>query len=403
MKKVALMFTWVVVIIGLIVSCCGVWYLQDGGNIKNAADLGEVDEEIELNDPEKELNENVEKVLDSMSLEEKIGQLFIVEIDALNGGNKTTAFNDNMKSMLSKYNVGGVISFANNIVSREQTIELNKSLQKNSEIPLFISVDEEGGLVSRIGSNSNMGTTKFGNMRTIGDSGDYEKAYEVGSTIGKEISELGFNLDFAPDADVITNPNNTEIGNRSFGTNAELVAKMSVEVVKGLQENGVSATMKHFPGHGGSENNSHNEYSFTNQTLEGMRKVEFVPFKLGIEEGVDFILVSHISAPNVTGDKIPSSLNPKIINDLLREELGYDGIVTTDALNMKAVSNYYGPDEAGVAALNAGVDVLLMPTNIDVMYNSILKACKDGKLTEDRIDESVRRILKVKVKRGVLE
>lgn len=403
MKKIALMFTWVVVILGMIVSCCGIWYLQEKSNTSTTDDLGKVNEEIELSNPDKELNDKVEKVLDSMSLEEKVGQLFILEIDALNGGDKTTIFNDNMATRLKKYNVGGVIAFANNIVSREQTIALNEKLQKNSEIPLFISVDEEGGMVSRIGSNSNMGTTKFGNMRAIGDSGNYEKAYEVGSTIGKEINELGFNLDFAPDADIITNPNNTEIGNRSFGTDAEIVAKMSLEVVKGLQENGVSATLKHFPGHGGSENNSHNEYSYTNQTLEGMRKIEFVPFKLGITEGVDFILVSHIAAPNVTGDKIPSSLNPKIINELLREELGYDGIVTTDALNMKAVSNYYGPDEAGVAALNAGVDVLLMPTNIDVMYNSILTACKEGKLTEERIDESVKRILKVKVKRGILE
>lgn len=283
------------------------------------------------------VNEKAEEILGSMTLEEKVGQLFIVDFEALNGGQTSTEFNDVIQNTLKKYHVGGVIYFANNLVTREQTIKLNEELQKNSSIPMFISVDEEGGTVSRIADNENMGTTKFTSMRKIGDSRDINKAYEVGFTIGKEINELGFNLDFAPDADVITNPNNTEIGSRSFGTDANIVSEMVPQVIKGLHENNVCAALKHFPGHGGSEANSHNEFSYTPQNLEGLRQVEFLPFKAGMKEDADFILVSHIAAPNVTGDNTPCSLSSTIITDILRNELKYDNVVITDALNMKAL------------------------------------------------------------------
>lgn len=247
-----------------------------------------------------------------------------------------------------------------------------------------------------------MKVTKFENMADIGEKEDYNRAYIVGDTIGKEINELGFNLDFAPVADVITNPNNTEIGRRSFGSDPEIVANMVKEVVKGLQENNVSATLKHFPGHGGSEENSHNEFSYTPQTLEGMRKTEFLPFISGIEEDVDFIMISHISAPNVTGDNTPSSLSKTIITDLLRKELGYENIVTTDALNMKAISNYYSPKDAAIKAINAGADVLLMTPDFKNVYDHVLESVQNGTISEERINESVERILKVKIKRNIV-
>lgn len=349
------------------------------------------------------INEKAEEILGSMTLEEKVGQLFIVDFEALNGGQTSTEFNDVIQNTLKKYHVGGVIYFANNLVTREQTIKLNEELQKNSSIPMFISVDEEGGTVSRIADNENMGTTKFSNMRKIGDSRDINKAYEVGFTIGKEINELGFNLDFAPDADVITNPNNTEIGSRSFGTDANIVSEMVPQVVKGLHENNVCAALKHFPGHGGSEANSHNEFSYTPQNLEGLRQVEFLPFKAGMKEDADFILVSHIAAPNVTGDNTPCSLSSTIITDILRNELKYDNVVITDALNMKAVTNYYTPKESSIAALKAGGDMLLMPVSLDEAYNSVISACNNGTISEERLNQSVKRILKVKIKRGIIK
>ena len=267
---------------------------------------------------------------------------------------------------------------------------------------MFISVDEEGGIVSRLSHIPSMGVTKFENMADIGEKENYNRAYVVGSTIGKEIHELGFNLDFAPVADVITNPKNTEIGRRSFGSNPEVVAKMVKEVLRGLQENDVSATLKHFPGHGGSEANSHNEFSYTQQTLEGMRKTEFLPFIAGIKEDVDFIMISHISAPNVIGDNTPSSLSKTIITDLLRKELGYENIVTTDALNMKAISNYYSPKDASIMAINAGADVLLMTPDFQNVYDHLLECVKNGTISEERINESVERILKVKIKRNII-
>lgn len=381
--------------------------IEDNSKENINKEQGEKDDTKEQTVKEKSeediINEKAEEILGSMALEEKVGQLFIVDFEALNGGQTSTEFNDVIQNTLKKYHVGGVIYFANNLVTREQTIKLNEELQKNSSIPMFISVDEEGGTVSRIADNENMGTTKFTSMRKIGDSRDINKAYEVGFTIGKEINELGFNLDFAPDADVITNPNNTEIGSRSFGTDANIVSEMVPQVVKGLHENNVCAALKHFPGHGGSEANSHNEFSYTPQKLEGLRQVEFLPFKAGMKEDADFILVSHIAALNVTGDNTPCSLSSTIIADILRNELKYDNVVITDALNMKAVTNYYTPKESSIAALKAGGDMLLMPVSIDEAYNSVISACNNGTISEERLNQSVKRILKVKIKRGIIK
>lgn len=373
-------------------------------NSNNNVDSKQNTHEKKVKSHDEIIDEQAQKILDSMKISEKISSLFIIECNQLdNSAGKVTEVSENIKNTLNKYPVGGVILFKDNIVNRQQVISLNSELKKNSAIPMFIGVDEEGGKVSRIGSNKDMGTTRFGNMRLIGDGRDSSKAYEIGQTIGREIHELGFNLDFAPDADVLTNPDNTEIGSRSFGSDENVVAEMAVNVTKGLQENNVCSVMKHFPGHGASAADSHNEYSYTPQNLEEMRRVEFIPFKKGIEYGVDFILVSHIAAPEVTGDKIPSSLSSIIVSDILRNELKYDGVVITDAMNMKAVSNYYSEDKMYVNALQAGCDMMLMPEHIDKAYDFLLKAYNDGVLSEERINESVKRILKVKLKRNIIE
>lgn len=387
----------------LTTSGCSVYkaenHKEPSGSNKN--DIIDNKKEKELSE-EEILNKKVKDMMTDMTLEQKIGQLFIVNLEDVNNGLATTVFTEDIKKNINKYNVGGIILFQNNIKDREQLKLLTNNIQNNSNIPLFISVDEEGGIVSRLSDIPSMKVTKFENMADIGEKEDYNRAYIVGDTIGKEINELGFNLDFAPVADVITNPNNTEIGRRSFGSDPEIVANMVKEVVKGLQENNVSATLKHFPGHGGSEENSHNEFSYTPQTLEGMRKTEFLPFISGIEEDVDFIMISHISAPNVTGDNTPSSLSKTIITDLLRKELGYENIVTTDALNMKAISNYYSPKDAAIKAINAGADVLLMTPDFKNVYDHVLESVQNGTISEERINESVERILKVKIKRNIV-
>lgn len=351
---------------------------------------------------DKDIEKDIDNILNNMTLEEKVGQLFIVTLEDVNNGIDCINFNEGIKKNLSKYNIGGVIFFQKNIENRSQVSDLITNIQASSKTPLFISVDEEGGIVSRIGNTPAMNTTKFEDMLEIGNSKNYERAYEVGNTIGKEIHELGFNLDFAPVADVLTNPNNTEIGTRSFGSDPKVVSDMVSQYIQGLQDSKVSATLKHFPGHGDTLEDSHKGSSYTLKTLDDIRKVELLPFKVGIEKGVDFVLVSHLSAPNITGSNVPSSLSSKIVKDLLRDELNYKNIIITDALNMGAVSLNYYPGEAAIESLKAGVDILLMTPDFEDVYNQVINAVKENTISEERIDESVRRVLKVKLKRNII-
>lgn len=381
--------------------------------LSNAQDTSStkiITEEIALNESDKveeevvyeDIDTRVNNMIDNMTLEEKVGQLFIVNLEDINDGLDCTSFNETIGDNLKKYNIGGVIFFQKNIESRTQVSSLINNLQENSKVPLLISVDEEGGDVARIGNTLSMETTKFENMIEVGISENYDRAYEIGKTIGREIHELGFNLDFAPVADVLTNSDNVEIGDRSFGADPNIVSKMVERYVEGLQESNVSATLKHFPGHGDTLENSHEQASYTIKTLDEMRKVELLPFKLGIEKGVDFILISHLSAPNVTGSNVPASLSPIIVNDLLRNELNYENIIITDALNMGAISLNYYPAEAATEALKAGVDILLMTPDFQGVYDEIIRSVKDNLISEERINESVKRILKVKIKREII-
>lgn len=382
-------------------------HMFKGISLNDGKDEGNNLEDKNIESPqiseEEKLKNEIENIINDMTIEEKIGQLFIVDLEDINNGINCTSFTETMANNISKYNLGGVIFFKHNIIDRGQVTDLINNIQNSSKIDSFISVDEEGGIVTRIADNASMNTTVLENMGEVGATKNYDRAYEIGSIIGREIHELGFNLDFAPVADVITNPNNTEIGIRSFGSDPSLVAGMVEQVVKGLQENQISATLKHFPGHGGSEDNSHEQFSYTFQDLDGMRAVEFLPFIAGIKQGVDFIMISHMAAPNVTGNDTPSSLSPMIITDLLRTELGYNKVVTTDALNMKAVSDYYTSEEAAIMAINAGADILLMSPDFQTAYDAVINAVNENVILEERIDESVKRILRVKIERGIIK
>lgn len=345
----------------------------------------------------------IQTALANMTLQEKIGQLMIVNLELLDDSTECQAITKKMKEKIKNYPVGGVIFFARNIDTPKQTKQFIQSLQKSSKYPMFISVDEEGGEISRIGNNPKMKTTKFPSMSEIGKSGDEEKAFQVGDTIGKEIKELGFNLDFAPIADLETNPNSPEIGKRSFSSDPEIAAKMVAKVVEGLQGQNVSATLKHFPGHGSAEDDTHKGYADINQSIKQLREVEFIPFQAGIEAGVDFVMVSHLSICNVTDEKTPASLSSLMITEILRNELGYQNLIITDALNMKAITKFYSSGDAAVRAINAGADLLLMPENLEEAFDALYQAVLEGKLDEKRIDESITRILKIKLERGVIE
>lgn len=345
-----------------------------------------------------------EDILKNMTLEEKIGQLFIVELDALdpNDDNKIRKLTDNMKKSIEKYHIGGVILFARDIQTREQTKQLTSDLQDASKVPMFISVDEEGGPIARISSNEKMGTTSFPAMSEIGKTKDEKKAYEVGKTIGRDISKLGFNLDFAPVADVLSDEKNVEIGSRSFGKDPELVAKMVAQEVKGLQEENVSATLKHFPGHGDVSSDTHKGYVAADNGIKTLRQREFIPFKAGIDEGCDFVMVSHINISKVTQDETPSSLSELVIKEILRDELGFKKIIITDAMNMQAITKFYEDGEAAAMAIKAGNDMVLMPKNLKKAFEGIEEAVEEGEIEEKEIDEAVRRILSVKLERGVI-
>lgn len=359
-------------------------------------DLSE--EETEETDP---LTRQIDALLGTMTMDQKIGQLFIVTPESLTGVDSVTAAGDATKAALAQYPVGGIVYFSDNIKEPSQFQEMTENTMSYSKeltgLPIFLSVDEEGGSVTRIASNENFDVSKFDDMSVIGATGDSSKAYEVGATIGTYLSEYGINLDFAPVADVLTNSENTVIAKRSFGDDPKLVSTMAIQVAAGLQDNGVYACMKHFPGHGATSEDSHNGAAVTEKTWDEMLSAEIVPFQDGILQGLPFLMVSHISAPNVTGDDTPASLSTVMITDKLRTELSYDGIVITDALNMNAITDNYTSGEAAVKAIEAGADLLLMPENLQEAYQSIREAVADGTITVERIDESLSRILRVKL------
>lgn len=350
------------------------------------------------------VDEKVEKIVNNMTLEEKVGQIFMVAPEAVDkDGGSTTVFTENIEKEIEKYNLGGYILFASNIENPTQTQELINGLKKSSKIQPFVGVDEEGGRVARIGKNSAMGVEKIEPMAQVGKSQNYERANEIGTTIGKYIKNLGFNLDFAPDTDVLTDSNNTEIGDRSFGNDPEVVGKMATEVVKGLQSENISTVLKHFPGHGGSIGNSHQGFSLSNRTEEELKKCEIVPFKTAIENGADCVMVAHMSLPNVTGDNIPATLSKKVVTDMLKTELNFKGVVFSDSMSMGAITENYGTGDACVKAVEAGMDMVLMPENLDEAYNAVLEAVKNGKISQERLDDAVSRIIKAKIQRGIIK
>ncbi len=333
-----------------------------------------------------------------MSLEDKLWQLFYVAPEAVSGEGAVTEMTDTFAAGAKKHKVGGIVVFAQNAVDRMQLMRLLGDLSVGFETPVFIGVDEEGGIVSRL--SKTCGVTDNGKMSEVETASEARK---IGERLGAELSGLGFNMDFAPVADMLVNPDNTEIGSRSFGSDAVDVAEKVAAEVEGMQSRGVSSVLKHFPGHGSTYANSHEGTSESQRLIEQLRSEEFLPFKSGIASGADFVMVSHMSLPNVVGDNTPCSLSPAVISGLLRGELGYQGIVITDALNMGAVTDVYGAGEACVMAVEAGADMLLMPANLDEAHAALLEAVNSGRITEARIDESIERIMSVKRKMGLIK
>lgn len=310
--------------------------------------------------------EKTEQLADAFTLEQKVGQLFIVRPDALNpskepstGGIETTGMTEltsEMKENLQKYQIGGVCQFAKNIENPEQLLQFNQDLQSASEIPLFITVDEEGGVVARLANHEAF------------DLPQYESA-----------------------ADVNTNPDNPIIGTRAFSSNAETAASMVAAAAEGFRESGIIPTLKHFPGHGDTAEDSHTSLAVTHKTLEELQSCEFLPFEA--DTGMHAVMVGHIAAPEVTGNNLPATLCAEMIARIPDKD---HTLIVTDSLEMQAISDQYSSGEAALQAFQAGCDVLLMPMDLQEAYETILEAVKDGRIREERLDESVNKILTYK-------
>lgn len=356
--------------------------------------------------------DEIELLLSRMTLREKVGQLFIVRPDALDPSQSTdqilnasaegvTQWTEDLGKMLEQYPVGGIAIFGKNLVSPTQITALNAAFQENSTIGLFLCVDEEGGTVSRLANHSAFDLPTYSNAATVGQSGNPAQAFSMGSTIGAYLADYGFNLDFAPVADVNTNPDNPIIGNRAFSPEPETAAQMAGAMAEGLNSQGIAATFKHFPGHGDTAEDSHLSLAVSHKTQEEMAQCEWLPFQEA--DGDDLIMVGHIAVPEITGDDTPASLSYSVVNEILKGELGFEGLVITDALEMGGITQTYSSGEAAVAALQAGCDLLLMPEDLAEAFEAVVAAVENGTLSQEWLDTTVSRILEFKQHRGILE
>ena len=361
--------------------------------------------------------DEVEAQLQRMTLREKVGQLFYVRPECLDTTIhfnlpssvdassddireiKLQAVNATMRGVNEKYPVGGIILYAHNIEDEAQLVAFIPQIRALKGSPL-LCIDEEGGRVARIANNGNFDVEKFESMGAIGATGDAQNAYHCGNTIGTYLHRYGFDIDFAPVADVNTNPENIVIGARAFSDDPQVAAPMVTGYLQGLKDAGITGCIKHFPGHGDTQADTHYGYAQSLKTWDEMLACELITFKAGIQWGTQLIMTAHIAAPNVTGSDIPATMSPLILQDKLRGELGYQNIIVTDAMEMGAITLQYTNAEAAVGTLLAGADIVLGPQNFVAAFDAVVQAVQDGVLTEQRIDQSVRRVLKLKKQIG---
>ncbi|GAB2493519.1 glycoside hydrolase family 3 protein [Nocardiopsis aegyptia] len=362
-------------------------------------------EEVDPSPPEDEPSPTVEafepvlapELLAQMELDDKIGQLLVLTAQG------TTAAEN--AAQIETYRPGGLIYFDANLTGAGQIAEMSVGVQdlaadQGQGVPLFVGVDQEQGMVARLPVG-----TRFPDAMAVGASHDTAMAELLAGTTAAELSALGINLDYAPVADVNTDPNNPVIGIRSFGSDPDLVAEMAVAEAGAFAEGGVVSVVKHFPGHGDTDVDSHTGLPVIDLPRDQWEQEHLPPFRAAVEADVDAIMTAHVLMPGLDSseDPDPATLSPSIIDGILREELGYDGVVTTDALNMEGVRQRHDDGEVAVRAVEAGVDQLLMPPDPAAAVAALRAAVEEGRITEERIDASVLRVLTLKEKRGILE
>ncbi|MFE3447307.1 beta-N-acetylhexosaminidase [Nonomuraea sp. NPDC059194] len=347
----------------------------------------------------------VRQKLARMSVEEKIGQLFMPVVhgtsaDSVSEGNQNAFGASTPAKVIAKYHLGGVILFPENIKSVSQVVSFTNGLQQASNgVPLLIGTDQENGLVSRMSAL----VTDLPGASVIGATRDTKLARKAAEATGAELKALGVNLDFAPVADVNIDPRNPVIGKRAFGSDPARVAQMVAASVKGFHDAGVAATAKHFPGHGDTRTDSHTGLPVIKHTKKQWATLDAPPFKAAIGAGVDAIMSAHIVMPKLDSSGDPATLSKPILTGLLREKLGFDGVISTDALNMAGVRKKYDDGEVAVRAVLAGADLLLMPPSLPKAHSAVLAAVKSGRISKQRLDQSVTRLLKLREKRGFLD
>ena len=350
--------------------------------------------------------DEVEAQLSKMTLREKVGQMFFVRMETLDTTIHWNAYSDlqenpihevnkTMRDVNANYPIGGLILYAWNIDDEAQLAKLIPQIRALNGNPL-LCIDEEGGRVSRLANNPKFNVKKYESMAAIGATGDPNNAYECGNTIGTYLKHYGFDIDFAPVADVNTNPDNIIIGPRAFSDDPQVAAPMVTNYLQGLKDAGIIGCIKHFPGHGDTKTDTHFGYASTQKTWEEMMDCEMVTFKAGIKWGCQLIMTAHIGAPNVTGSDIPSTMSSVILQDKLRGELGYQNIIITDGMEMGAITQQYSSAEAAVKSIQAGVDIVLGPKNLVEAFDAVIDAVNKGSISEERINQSVRRILKMR-------
>ncbi len=382
-----IIFILVLCVIALIVF----WFIMKDKN----KDIEVYNEPVGENIPkepteEEKLKKKVEDKISQMSLKEKIGQMIIISYEK--------EYTNELDNILKVVKPGGFIVFPQNISTYDGTVEYISKVKSTADIPMIISIDQEGGRVQRIKNMSDVNVQTIPAMLELGKTNDTTLSYDVGAVLAKEIAAFGINTDFAPTLDIFSNPNNTVIGNRAFGTDSQTVINMALPFANGMESQGIIPTFKHFPGHGDTTSDSHVELPVVTKTKEELYQNELLTFKAAIESNAQMIMTAHIALPNVTGDYTPATLSKVIVNDILRGELGFRGVVITDAINMKALRDNYTLEEICNYSINAGVDIILMPLDPIEASNTIENLVNNGTISEERIDESVNRILTLKYK-----
>ncbi len=343
--------------------------------------------------PEQKLDELVNAGIEVMPLEDKVAGLFIVTPESITGVGTAVKAGEGTKTALTQYAVGGIVYNTKNIQSEAQFKEMIDNTSLYSNYPLFIAIEDEGGKISPLAERGLV--TKQNNAKEVADAGEEGGAYASATAMGTYLADYGFNLNFAPMADLST-VENSIMAERAYGADAAATGEYVAQMIKGFDEQGIDACLKHFPGMGSTTQDPDSGLSATERTAEEFRANEFTVFKAGIDAGADMVMVGHMAAPALAGDNTPCSMSEVVVTDILRQELGFDGVIITDSMSLKAISEYYGADEAAVMALKAGCDMILVPEDFEKAYNGVLEAVKSGVISEERIDDALRRVYRIK-------